>query len=350
MDNRQRDFTIALIRSGIFTEGNFRIFPTKAEDILESHRIYQEGYDEALKDGLMTTSDIDHMMQVRGLWGDREEKELKDMEKQVENIKCLMFQKRKDKKYLKSERKNLRLQEVLYSNKASKKSAFYSNTCESFAESARLVWLLQRCSFVDGELVDDDYDVNQLVAQYNKSLLADSIIRELARNEPWKSLWSASVAAVGQVKLFYNPEGTDVTINQKNLILWSNTYDKIHESPDCPEEAAIQDDDLLDGWFIHSRREREKEKRKAEIDAKMSNVKSKGADETFIMVNNREDLTAADIYDLNDGESRGVIRKRQAAIQKLNKDQHIEFENLPDVQQTAREQVKQAVKQRTGRN
>jgi len=346
MDNRQRDYAIAAIRSGIFIEGNFRIFPSSIEDILESHRIYQEGYDEAIKDGLMTTSDIDHMMKVRGLWGDREEKELKDMQKQIENIKCLMFQKRKNKKYLKSSRKNLRLNEVLYYNIASKQSAFYSQSCESFAETARLCWLIKKVSFIDNKKIDDDYDMNQLVSLYNRSMLSDTIIRELARNEPWRSLWSSSIASLGQIKLFYNKEKAENTINQKNLILWSNTYDKIQESPDCPEEDAIKDDDVLDGWFIYSRREREKDKKKAELESKMSNVKSRGADETFVMVNEEDGMSAEDIYDFNDGAARGVIKQRAQAIAK---GKPLEFIDLPDVQQQGKIAAKEAIKNKTGR-
>ena len=122
--------------------------------------------------------------------------------------------------------------------------------------------------------------------------------------------------------------------------------DKIQESPDCPDEDAIKDDDILDGWFIHSRRQREKEKKKAELESKMSNVKSRGADETFIMVNDEEGMSAEDIYDFNDGDARGIIRQRSQAIAK---GKPLEFTDLPDVQQQGRLQAKEAIKSKTGR-
>ena len=43
-------------------------------------------------------------------------------------------------------------------------------------------------------------------------------------------------------------------------------YDNIQESMDCPTEDVINDDDMLDGWFIVQNRKREKDKKEKDVD------------------------------------------------------------------------------------
>ena len=42
-------------------------------------------------------------------------------------------------------------------------------------------------------------------------------------------------------------------IDQKNILILSRMYDNVQESLDCPADDIMQDDDMLDGWFIHQK-------------------------------------------------------------------------------------------------
>jgi hypothetical protein len=57
---------------------------------------------------------------------------------------------------------------------------------------------------------------------------------------------------------------------------------------DCPSKDVIEDDDMLDGWFILQNKKREKEKAEAEFD-KNTNEKIKNSSEVFVMANNKND-------------------------------------------------------------
>lgn len=67
-------------------------------------------------------------------------------------------------------------------------------------------------------------------------------------------------------------------------------YDSIAESPESPSDEIILDDDMLDGWLIIQRRERElRTKQKAAEDV-ISNEKIANSDEVFIVAKSEEDI------------------------------------------------------------
>ena len=88
-------------------------------------------------------------------------------------------------------------------------------------------------------------------------MLGESEIRELARSEPWKSIWSSSK----NEGVLFGKRAIELSEEQKHLIMWSTMYDSIGESPDSPSDKIIADDDMLDGWLILQRREREHNKK-----------------------------------------------------------------------------------------
>ena len=46
--------------------------------------------------------------------------------------------------------------------------------------------------------------------------------------------------------MFLNATEGELTYNQKNLMIWSQMYDNIQETLDCPSKEVIEDDDILD--------------------------------------------------------------------------------------------------------
>ena len=142
-------------------------------------------------------------------------------------------------------------------------------------------------------------------------LLCESAVREIARNEPWRSLWVMNDTKV--FNLFANNMEHQLTVDQKNLMVWSRMYDNVYESMECPTDDVIEDDDMLDGWFIVQRKKREKDKAEQEISNQTSNPKISSSQEIFVFADNEE--SAKKINETNSVHAQHVKRERMAVLQ-----------------------------------
>ena len=114
--------------------------------------------------------------------------------------------------------------------------------------------------------------------------------------------------------------------------MYSKMYDNAYQNPDCPPDEVIEDDDMFDGWMISERREREKNKKKKNLDK----VTDQKGDEIFVMADSPED--ADDIVDVNDYSEKMRLRDRMRQI-KASEDM-IEELDLRDVQMMLNRQLK----------
>ena len=97
-------------------------------------------------------------------------------------------------------------------------------------------------------------------------------------------------------------------------MIWSQMYDNIQESLDCPSKEVIDDDDLLDGWFITQNRKREKEKLEKEFESSTQNPKIKQSSEVLIM--SRDKDKTKKIQDMNSREAKDLIKSREKLLDK----------------------------------
>jgi len=333
VNDRKKEFLIANIRSGntkIKTFG-INLKPASLEDVIDSYYVYEESLEEARRDGLMTVEEIEKWMLLCGFWTNLDEESLKKMNTKIEDHKIELYKNFSKKDFVEKERRKLRSLETTCLSYLSKKNVFYSNTCESYAESNRLIYLVKLCCDATVSKNKIENNIDSIVSEYQKTILPEKDIRFLCRTEPWKSLWS--VRSSCQLKLFSNEEPT---INQKNLVLWSKTYDGVAESYEPPPKEVIEDDDFLDGWFLHKSREREKESNKKTVEDRLNNSKIKSSQEVFIPASSNKE--AEMIHNLNDEESKQIIRSRSLALQKSGG--KISYKDFDD-------KKKEAIRQRT---
>ena len=59
----------------------------------------------------------------------------------------------------------------------------------------------------------------------------------------------------------------EITQDQKGILIWASMYDNIQEHMECPSDAVLEDDDILDGWFLIQRDKRKKEKLEQEFES-----------------------------------------------------------------------------------
>ncbi len=124
-------------------------------------------------------------------------------------------------------------------------------------------------------------------------------MRLVARTEPWRSFWST------------NPRGFRITGDeQKVLILFSKMYDNVYEHPERPVDEIINDDDMLDGWYIFMKRKSIEEKKANAKD--VLTKKHPNAQEIFMTASTPEH--AKEIADMNDVRANIIKGKREAGM------------------------------------
>jgi len=314
MKQHEREFFIYTIRSGkVFLPHNIVIHPPTLELIIESLQKYNEAYEIALSDSIMTEEEMSAWMKIQGLWNSYNDQKIEDLQKKLENLKVNIYEARQDKKSINSIRPVIRNTEYLLSQELSQKNTFFINTCEGMASTEKTSWLIQNTTYKNKKLYDfSDLLLTQVIDYWHESFLSETKCRELARNEPWKSLWITREKA--GIELFLNAKNGELTYNQKNLMIWSQMYDNIQESLDCPSKEVIDDDDLLDGWFITQNRKREKEKLEKEFESSTQNSKIKQSSEVLIM--SRDKDKTKKIQEMNSKEAKDLIKSREKLLDK----------------------------------
>jgi hypothetical protein len=203
-------------------------------------------------------------------------------------------------------------------------------TCEGFALSCKLQYIVcaTTCD-INGKPIDITEDGNLVQAitqQYVATQANETELRDLSRNEPWRSIWHAGKS---EGKVFGVP-AVLLTEDQKQLLTWSRLYDNVRESPDVPDDIVIEDDHLLDGWLIvQSREAAEKKKGQGKVSDKMSR-----AGEVFVPVETAED--AQRVYQMNDAQARMIQRQR---LQLVAQKGEVAEQYMPDSQLAIRRQA-----------
>ena len=340
MKQHEREFFIYTIRSGkIFLQNNIVIHPPTIDIIIQSLQKYNETYEIASQDSIMTEEEMISWMKTQGLWTSYHENKVQELQKKIENLKINIYESRQDKKQTNSIRPLIRYTENQLNQELSQKNAFLINTCEGLASAEKTSFLIQNTTYKNKKLYDfSDLFLTQVIDDWHSSFLSENQCRELARNEPWKSIWITREKS--GVPLFLNATEGELTYNQKNLMIWSQMYDNIQETLDCPSKEVIEDDDILDGWFILQHRKREKEKLEKEFEASTSNEKIKKSSEVLVMAKDID--TAKKIQDMNNKEAKDIIKNREKLVEKKGTVQAGEF---LDEQNLIRSEKMQQMKQ-----
>lgn len=324
MKHHEREFFISTIRTGNFYIDDFVVKPLTIEQTIQAANEYNRAFVEAKEDGVMDEEEMLAWMKTEGFWHKANETKLEKLKEESENVKVQIYQNFIDKSKLKTLKVALRHVENMISEQHEIKNAFYTNTCEGIANLEKTNWILRNTTFLNGNLhrFDDD-TLFYVSSQWQKNNLPESVIRELARTDPWRSIWS--VFNHINRKLFLNDDEYELNFNQKNLVIWSKLYDNINESPDCPSEEIISDDDALDGWFIYQNRKRKQEKKQSDIDNKIGSQAVRNSEEVFVMSRSQE--VAQDIYSANNFHNRNVIKNRS---QQIKEEKVVEHHKLLD--------------------
>jgi hypothetical protein len=291
-----------------------------------SQEIFRDAYQDATDEGLFTDTDVYNLLISKGLWTYEQEVYLKNKDKgiinDIESLKVDLYKSSFDTSHTIQIRKALQDKKDEYLKLINIRHGYDYITCHGVSIFVRWLYIIRNCTFYENNAPYDwkHITIQQAMSYFQKNIIDDEICRELARTEPWSSIWHSAKTNGG----LFDKHLTD---EQRKILIWTRLYDNVLESPDCPHQNIIDDDDMLDGWLILEKREREKEQvKKRTEDVLLTNEKIAGSDEVFIVAKNKRDIDNID--DLNDPNAKMIKKRRNQQVFQNGKVAH---EDLGDV-------------------
>ena len=312
METHEREYLVSQIVYGAkiieFKDLTLIIQPLTIEQQYLANRVFKRVYNEALLSGIYTRSEMLEIMIEQGVWSEEEEKEIEKTKKSMEDLKVEIYKSFLNGPKREKTRDKLKKLQKKQIELLSKKHANDQNNCEGIATYAKWNWVIENSTYKeDGSKYNfSDVGIATVLRKYNSDNIDVEEFRELARTDPWRSIWSISESP----ESIFNRRTSELSTDQQNLIAWSKLYDSIGESPEAPIDDIINDDDAIDGWLIDQRRKREKDKNKFKLDG--YDDKHQGADEVYIMTSSKEE--AAEVYDMNDAQGRMTVKSREKTV------------------------------------
>lgn len=228
---------------------------------LKSHFIYEESYKQAIKDGLLAKKDLEVLIKERGLFSQEDENQVLKYNSQIEAQKIVLAKTLKVKANQDRINKTIQDLEDKRSLLLYKKYSKLYMSAETKAEEDMNSYLCSMCTYIE--------DTNKFWAShidfinYENTELKNKIlqaflelirgieiktIRYLARSSIWRIRFNTSAKISDTL---FNKPTVDYTIDQLNLVYWSNYYDNIYNmlSTDRPSDDIIDDDAALDEFM-----------------------------------------------------------------------------------------------------
>lgn len=326
MNTYEREYFVSRIRSGVYylklDSVRIKVLTPTIEDEFFANEVFMDAFDQARSDEILTYDEMLQWMYDKELWTKEKDDKIEGCKKDIEKLKIEIFNARSKEKLRETIRLYIRAAEKALSKLQHEKDEFFSKTCEGVALQEKSMFLFGKCCFIGSEPIDiKDIDLTSLYYEYNSIQLSEKQIRELARNDPWRLCWYSKEHS----PLFANEKNRTLSNDQKGMLVWSTMYDNIQESMDCPTEEVINDDDMLDGWFIIQRKKQKSEKAKSELEAKTSNSKIANADEIMIITDSAKE--AENIHSMNSFSNEIIRQQRLNTVKKLGQATDLDFED-----------------------
>lgn len=345
MDFQEKEAILIRIQSGVvgFSFDSQRFICKEPSALVKFHSniLYNDMLKEIDRDSLPSLDDIQLILTQKNMWSHDLENELQICTTNIDQLKVAIYNSRFKSLDRKEARKALKITRRRFNELTAQKHIFdylsYEHICNLYKQYYLFYYSL--CDF-RGQFLHNDYDeqdfaiqnIDSLLNKYYKELLVESQFRELARTDPWSTIW---VCADKEHKLF-GVSPTDYNIEQRMLIAWSTHYNNIYQRSDAPPQSVVDDDDALDGWFITIKRQKEVEDNAKSFEDVLGNPKLAEAGEIYIPAQTPED--AAMIHNLNDSTAKMIKSQRANILQKLGT---VDEMQMPDTKQKLFQEMNQ---------
>jgi len=302
MNNEDKLFHIYRLCSG-YTFINLRrtyIIDTPSMVLLnEGMNVYRQTIQENKYDSLLNVEQVKVELIRAGLWSFTGDEDYKKLEASLEERKHKLYL-----AYLNNPNAVKKIEkEIVLTRQQLKKQynirhSLDEHTIEGLAALKKEQYIFSKI------ILDDKYRplaklpaslLDRILNQYYRLQLNNETARELARSDFWRSRW--------------DHKGVDnfrvIGDEQEILISYSKLYSNVYKNSDCPSDEVINNDDLFDGWIIHTNKEYEKQKKERENEKRFD--KHPNAGEVFIPVRSKDE--ADQVVNMNDTRGKIVQKK-----------------------------------------
>ena len=264
----------------------------------------------------------------RGIWKLEEDVRTEILHEEIENLCVGIFENRTKDNVVLSLRADLKNKRAELNRLLNKKHCCDYLTKEYLANLVKIKFLIGSSLSVNGKKYwknpykawnKPDEVLDRVLFEMNKQNLQVGSYRELAREEPFRSIWNARKSCSDSV--FGCPAG-QLTEHQLWITFWATVYENSAQNEDFPGYWVTEDDDMFDGWMIIQRRKREKEEQYNNIKHKISPNIAK-SQEIFVVAESERELK--DIESLNDSIGRNLKRSRLQQVQEKGQLSDAEF-------------------------
>ena len=358
MESHERERLVAKLLSGItfftFKKKRYKIInPTPEQLLLASEVSLEHSIDVSFKQ-LLSEEEAKEHLNAKKIWTYKDESALKEAEKTLEDLKEALFKNLFNQRAQKSIRTKIKGTKNSMSEAFTRKYSMAPMTLEFHRKMVRSQFLAAVCTFdennkrmysekdfgvTDSALMERAYEAREM------DIITQEQMREIARNEPWRSYWMVSKQNLfGNPSLnLFGPTQSEAVIipssylndYQRAMVGVCKMYDNAAQHPDCPDDTVIDDDDMFDGWMIFENRKREKDKKKKTLD----DIADKKGDELFFMADSEED--AREIFDVNETTDKMRLRKRFQQVHRAGRP--LEEMELKDVKMKLNKEIAQKI-------
>lgn len=317
MDNFKKEKFVSRIMSGLvrikYKNSFYLIKRATPEHLYISQEVYEDTFKNAELEGLYNDDELEDFMINNGYWDENKQKLLETLPKEIEEFKYKLF----TLTFKSNERKVIREALQIAKNKLMEltyeKNKYVHLSCSGFSNIWRMRYIIGHSLYTLGHVPVFNGEefwqcstniLDEIINIYNEQKITDVEFRELSRTEPWRSFWSLKKvegSVFGIPVCSYNEE-------QKAIVGWSCLYDSIFEHPDCPSDDIINDDDMLDGWMIDQKRQREDRQTKKSGEELINNEKIRNSQEVYLMADTIDDAKKIDKF--NDQIAKNIKKRR----------------------------------------
>ena len=347
MDNRNINIYLSRILSGfylfLYNNTRYKLVYPDIHIKYEAELYAQEEYENNKFNDWITEDNIVDSLVSMGIWTYNGDDNLKSLEKQIEDHKVDLYKNFLNPTKLKTLRRTLNNIKNTYNSLYNTRHFLDQFTVNGYSQYLKNQYILIHSLYTTNNkkvfesMEDTDYKLlTSLSNIISENTIDISVFREIARNDIWKNYWSANSDNL------FDKSVINWTDEQKTLVVLTKMYDSAYQHPECPPDQVFEDDDMFDGWMIIQKRENEKNRNKSRTEKILEGKKLDKAGEVYIVASSKEE--AKNIYDLNDNNSRHIIREREAFIR--NSTNEVEVSALPDVQRELTIQNNQQFKNR----
>lgn len=347
MDNRNINIYLSRILSGfylfLYNNTRYKLVYPDIHIKYEAELYAQEEYENNKFNDWITEDNVIDSLVSMGIWTYNGDDNLKSLEKQIEDHKVDLYKNFLNPTKLKTLRRTLNNIKNTYNSLYNTRHFLDQFTVNGYSQYLKNQYILIHSLYTTNNkkvfesMEDTDYKLlTSLSNIISENTIDISVFREIARNDIWKNYWSANSDNL------FDKSVINWTDEQKTLVVLTKMYDSAYQHPECPPDQVFEDDDMFDGWMIIQKRENEKNRNKSRTEKILEGKKLDKAGEVYIVASSKEE--AKNIYDLNDNNSRHIIREREAFIR--NSTNEVEVSALPDIQRELTIQNNQQFKNR----